>query len=291
MRKAAQGDGRRDLGDEVVAGTTSDDSANLTPSVDNGKPDPRVSLGRFAAGLAAADLPVFPLLPRSKRPRFKGGFKGATTDALRIDKHWYHHPDDNIGCRPPIGMVVVDIDPRNGGKQALARLIAKHGRLPSTWTARTGSGGRHVWLVVGEMAVRAHLCPGVDIKTCDNGYVVASPSIHPDGGRYEWLTPPIGEPAAAPTWLTEMLKPPVYTPPVVTRNPDGHGLYSLDCLVGRIQAAPEGTRNITTYGACRDAAKQGDLGAFEDALAAAAITRGLPPSEVETIIRSARGAS
>jgi hypothetical protein len=260
----------------------------------NGKErhDPHVSLGHFAAGLAAADLPVLPLLPRSKHPRRKGAYKAATTDPLWVDQHWYHHPQDNIGIRPPPGMIVVDIDPRNGGKTALARLITKHGRLPDTWTARTGSGGRHVWFVVGEMAVRAHLCEGVDIKHGGNGFVVAPPSVHPDGGRYEWLIPPIGAPAAAPAWLRELLKPPVYVPPRLTLvNGDGGGRYSLLALVRRIEAAPEGQRNTTTYGACRDAAGQGDLDAFEDALAAAAITRGLPPAEVETILRSARGAT
>jgi hypothetical protein len=256
---------------------------------------PHVSLGNFAAGLAAAGLPVLPLLPllpRTKQPRHKGAYKAATCDPLWIDQHWYHHPDDNIGVRPPIGMVVVDIDPRNGGKTALARLIAEHGRLPDTWTARTGSGGRHVWLAVGEMTVRAHLCEGVDIKHGGNGFVVAPPSVHPDGGRYEWLQPPFGEPAAAPTWLREMLKPPVYEPPLLTLvNGDGGGRYSLLALVRRIEAAPEGQRNRTTFGACRDAAGQGDLDAFADALAAAAVGRGLPLSEVETIVRSARGAT
>jgi hypothetical protein len=62
-------------------------------------------------------------------------------------------------------------------------------------------------------------------------------------------------------------------------------------LVRRIEAAQEGMRNTTTWGACRDAAQQGDLDEFEDALAAAAIGRGLPPSEVDAIIRSARSAS
>jgi hypothetical protein len=249
--------------------------------------DPCVSLGGFAAGLAGADLPVFPLLPRTKRPRFKGGFKGATCDALSIDRHWHEYPHDNIGVRPPPGHIVVDIDPRHGGDVRMRNLVATHGRLPKTWVASTGGGGWHYWFAVGEMDVRAHLREGVDIKSGHTGYVVAAPSIHPDGGVYRWLVPPIGDPAPAPSWLCELLKPPVYEPPVVTGNPNGHGLYTLSCLVARIASAPEGMRNVTTFGACRDAAKQGDLGVFEDALAAAAIARGLPPNEVDTIIRSA----
>ena len=96
-------------------------------------------LGRFAAGLADADLPVLPLLPRSKRPRFKGGYRRATCDLEWIDRHWWYHRDDNIGVRPPLAMVVLDVDPRNGGRAALARLVAEHGPLPQTWEARTGS--------------------------------------------------------------------------------------------------------------------------------------------------------
>jgi len=51
------------------------------------------------------------------------------------------HPDANIGLRPPVGTVVVDVDPRAGGASALVELTRPHGGLVPTWTAYTGGGG------------------------------------------------------------------------------------------------------------------------------------------------------
>jgi hypothetical protein len=110
--------------------------------------------------------------------------------------------------------------------------------------------------------------------------------------------PPMGEPAIAPVWLGERLRLPVYNWPAHRADgwpghrSSGHGHrgspYSLACLLRRIETAPEGSRNTTVYGAFIDAAKQGDLDAFADTLAAAAVDRGLPPDEVAGIIRSVR---
>ena len=39
-------------------------------------------------------------------------------------------------------LLVLDVDPRNGGDRTLAELIAKHGQLPETIQQFTGGGGR-----------------------------------------------------------------------------------------------------------------------------------------------------
>ena len=260
-----------------------------------------MSLGSYALGLAGADLPVFPLLPRSKQPRVAGrfvhGFHDATAAAEVIDRHWYSYPSDNIGVRVPLGMAVVDVDPRHGGWASLAKLQAEHGPLPETWSVRTGSGGRHLWYAVGEMALRKRLgerrqYPGIDVKS-SSGYVVAPPSVHPDTGqRYEWLNPPMGTPAMAPRWLLDLMRAPLYLPPVVVPTAgNGHGRYSAHCLARRIECAPEGCRNITVYGAMRDAFTQGDLDGFDDLLTGAAVARGLSPLEVAGIAASVRRGS
>ena len=134
-----------------------------------------MALNQAALGLAHADLPVFPLLPRQKRPRFRGGFHHATYDTASVVDHWSRFPTDNIGLRPPLEMAVLDIDIRNGGHHAMRKLVDEHGPLPPTWVARTGSGGWHYWFVVGEMAVRSKLREGVDIKHGGTGFVVAPP--------------------------------------------------------------------------------------------------------------------
>ncbi len=251
-----------------------------------------------ALALKRAGLPVFPLLPRTKRPRCKGGFKGATLDHARIVHHWRAYPDDNIGVPPPGGMVVVDVDLRAGGDAELARLVAEHGPLPETWTARTGSGGWHYWFTIGDVdRIPGKLCAGIDLKHGDTGFVVAPPSIHPNGRAYEWLAPPYGQPTIAPAWLCEAMQPPSVVPNGTTGTGTldastpvrGHGPYTVQCLVARILAAREGSRNRTLFGALKDAARQGDLGAFGPELAAAAYTAGLDAQEVEKCFRSVRG--
>ena len=240
-----------------------------------------------ALTLASSGLPVFGLVPRSKVPH-KGshGHFDATLDAAAIVEHWGRHPHDNIGVRPPSDMFVLDVDPRRGGHTQLALLIAQNGPVPRTWTARTGSGGRHYWFATRIDVIKSMLCNGVDIKT-NTGFVVAPPSIHCNGTPYEWLTPPNGRPAAAPVWLQQLAAQRAQqwpTPPsgAVTDR------YSLRCLVARIGRAQVGARNRTVYGALKDAWRQGDLDALEPDLIAAALAIGLPAHEVAATVRSVR---
>ncbi len=51
---------------------------------------------------------------------------------------------------------------------------------------------------------RAGLADGIDIRG-DNGYVVAPPSLHASGSRYQWTIPPDVPLAEPPPWLLEML--------------------------------------------------------------------------------------
>ena len=62
-----------------------------------------------------------------------------------------------------------------------------------------------------------------------------------------------------------------YTVTGTLASSTSHGPYTLNCLVARISAAPEGNRNHTLYGALKDAQRQGDLDAFGPDLASAAL--------------------
>ena len=132
------------------------------------------------------------------------GLLDATQDSLVIVE-W---PEDvNIGIRTGMesGIVVLDVDPRNGGDETFAAL----GDLPPTATVATGGGGKHLYFRLTQpMASGAHkLGQGLDIKA-DGGYVVAPPSRHKSGQMYRWTRDPRGGIADLPAKLMERLTRP-----------------------------------------------------------------------------------
>ena len=128
------------------------------------------------------------------------GVKDATQDPKRVAWFWTAAPNANIGVATGHGLAVLDIDPRHGGDQSIADLQRRHGRLPVTLTCRTGGGGRHLYFAADtdvENSVGA-LGPGLDVRGT-GGYVVAPPSLHISGRRYEWCSEaPV---APLPDWV------------------------------------------------------------------------------------------
>jgi hypothetical protein len=133
----------------------------------------------------------------------------ASSDPKIVDAWWKAWPDSNIGiaCGAPSGIFVVDIDPRNGGLETWECILDEAGgaaKLATTYTVYTGGGGMHYYFdYTPSMALRSKLGTGIDVQA--NGkYVVAPPSVHPDGGSYESLGGVIQSP---PEWLSELLLP------------------------------------------------------------------------------------
>ena len=231
-----------------------------------------------ALAYAAADLPVLPLRTRAKEPATRHGKDDATTDPDQIRDWWSRHPHHNIGIRPPTGILVVDVDPRNGGDLTL------RGRLPRTWTAETGSGGLHIWLRAHPRAWRSTLAEGVDLKT-QTGYLVAPPSIHPNGQPYRWTNQaPI---AHAPGWLLDRATRPKPPPPQPFTGTAGSRESGLINTVARAEG---GSRNRVLYWAARRALETGSYRHIRDDLAEAARATGLPDREIENTLRSAEKA-
>lgn len=115
------------------------------------------------------------------------------------------HPDNGwaVSCAAS-GLLVVDIDPRNGGDRSFDELIEKHGHWPETLTAYTGGGGLHFYFQKPDVPkFRKTLAHGIDIKV--NGYVVIPPSMHASGRPYEWANQaPIAE---LPAWALALVVP------------------------------------------------------------------------------------
>jgi Bifunctional DNA primase/polymerase, N-terminal len=128
--------------------------------------------------------------PRYHRADLPSGHNSATTDQDLIRRWWARWPQANIGIAAGFvsGIVVIDIDPRNGGDLSLEDLEAEHGKFPATVESQTGGGGRHLIYQHPGGHLRCgtdFLGPGIDIKA-DGGYIVAPPSIHASGKCYEW---------------------------------------------------------------------------------------------------------
>ncbi len=129
---------------------------------------------------------VIPLKERAKEPLIADWPNKATTDEATIRGWWAKWPAANIGIatgRYRDGyFCVLDFDPRNGGDW-----YADVGPdvLPPTWVVHTGGGGRHYYYKTPKLLRSAKLGAGVDLKG-DGGYVVAPPSVHPNGEKYGW---------------------------------------------------------------------------------------------------------
>src|SRR5699024_2764868 len=126
-------------------------------------------------------------------------------------KWWQQHRNSGIGL--PTGkvnnIVVVDIDPRNGGNVSLDRLLDEYEPFPHTVECLTAGGGNHYYFKYDERINKSTLkdYPGIDILS-DGKYAVLPPSTHPNGKQYhweEWSKPVITPFADAPTWLVELL--------------------------------------------------------------------------------------
>ena len=124
-----------------------------------------------------------------KHPRTAHGFKDATTDESKIRSWWTKRPDANIGIATgkDSGLIVIDVDPRNGGIETLKKLTKELRVLKNPLKVNTGGGGRHYFFRYPDHDVKApkKLGDGLDIKA-DDGYVVAAPSLHASGRQYLW---------------------------------------------------------------------------------------------------------
>lgn len=150
----------------------------------------------------------------AKHPRTSNGVHGATCHDRAVADAWRRWPDANVGIATGAAskLFVLDIDPRHGGEDALDTMLLKHGKLPETVEVLTGGGGRHLYFRhPGDGAVPCSVGkvgPGLDVRG-DGGFVVAPPSLHASGKRYEFeaSSRPDNAPVShAPAWLLGLVR-------------------------------------------------------------------------------------
>ena len=137
-----------------------------------------------ALELADAGWAVLPL--NGKQPATRHGHLDATTSPRTIRRMWADQ-DYNIGSPVPDSLLVLDVDPRNGG--SVQELEQRAGvALPPTLEVISGrrDGGRHLYYFRPFVQpYRGNVPHGIDVKT--NGYMVMPPSVHPESGKcYRW---------------------------------------------------------------------------------------------------------
>jgi len=134
------------------------------------------------------------------------GVLDATTNEQTIREWWGLVPDANIGLRGE-KFFAIDIDE----EEAYSELVDRYGRLPETVESLSGSGGRHILFNQPKGSILGNetgdIPKGIDIRG-KNGYIIAPPSMHYSGNRYEWELsshPRDVELADPPDWLVQAI--------------------------------------------------------------------------------------
>jgi hypothetical protein len=179
-----------------------------------------------ALRLAAANLPVFPCDPATKRPRHGCRWTLSATVVERgVTNLWKHYGMDSmagihLGLR---GLLDVDIDNGEGedGGAAFDALLGKYGELPNCPIVATSSGSFHLCFKQPSNREPLGNAPGSLPKHIDvrgsGGFVIGPGAVNANGLRYEPAA--LGSPDLIeafvsgavpdlPAWLLEIITKP-----------------------------------------------------------------------------------
>jgi hypothetical protein len=140
--------------------------------------------GRCSCGVSNCNSP-------GEHPRTQQGLQDATTDIGQIRRWWQEWPDANLGIVTGTvsGLVVINIDPENGGDASFEELRQQ---FPDAFRepleVRTGSGGTQLYFECRHsLPSRRNIRPGVDVMA-DDDYVVAPSSLHVSRRHYRFVS-------------------------------------------------------------------------------------------------------
>lgn len=156
---------------------------------------------------------IIPIVPGTKVPPAGFPLADYLSGRKRMDPASFP-PDHDVAIvtGAPSGIVVVDIDPRNGG--SLEDTLAHFQEFSDeTLTVTTRSGGQHIYCLYAPLRSGKSALPGVDLKG-DGGYVLAPPSsgyVAKDGGLARLpvsLTKPAPSTEQRDPWVADTLASP-----------------------------------------------------------------------------------
>ncbi|MFF0099788.1 AAA family ATPase [Micromonospora sp. NPDC005257] len=152
--------------------------------------------GAAAGAYAAADWSPLPLPPRQKwaPPTGWTGAAGKVAGPRQVERWMPEHAGGNVALRLPDALVGIDVDAygKKAGAATLAELERELGPLPATWIVTNrddGVSGIRLYQVPDGLGWKGAAGPGIDIITWYHRFIVAPPSIHPEGRKYRWIRP------------------------------------------------------------------------------------------------------
>jgi hypothetical protein len=224
-----------------------------------------------AQQLARDGLPVFPCKNQpgsddDKKPLTKRGFHDASTNPNHIGNWWWQWPDALVGVPTGRRFVVVDLDLQH--QEAVDWWTANRERIPPTRVHHTRSGGLHL-LFRPHSAVKCYggkIHPHVDTRG-SGGYVIWWPAEGLEVKNPDLL-------AEVPEFIVEALAPKRSAVVGSSRRRlfPGADLRRVQSVVGFAAAAPEGSRDTSTFWAACRLVEMIQEGAVEAGLAEALIT-------------------
>ena len=130
--------------------------------------------------LLAKGFSIFPVRGRGKQPLTLHGFKDASRDADQIAAWSRRWPRCNWGVAlgKQSGCCVLDFDAKDG----VTNFEQKHGKLPATYTVKTGRG-THLYFQLPDCGMPTRRFKGGELRS-DGAYVVGEGSVHPSGAIY-----------------------------------------------------------------------------------------------------------
>ena len=192
-------------------------------------------------------IAIMPCAERGKKPALDRTGKEhavATNDTDQILQWWTKNPQSNIGivCTAN-ALAVIDID----GEVGVEWIQDNQLPMPATWTATTARGFHYYYRWPTDLRIRtSQIASKLEIRAA-GAYVIAPPSIHPDGDSYQWNPNRCdwdALPELPPEWVT--LQPQTQQLQVPTVG-NTVALKRLTGLARHLAETPKGSRHQALY--------------------------------------------